>query len=446
MHGGEHPGVDLTAPGASGDTEFNVGYLTRVEGEGSLRLKVRAGEVTEARLSIFEAPRYFEKLVVGRTPDEVLDIIARICGICPIAYQMSAVHAFEDHFGIEVDPEVQQIRRLLYAGEWIQSHALHIYMLHAPDFLGFPSALAMAGTHRAAVERGLKLKKIGNRLIAAIGGRAIHPVSVRVGGFTRAPRKADIDKVRALVDEAIPLAQETVDMVASFTAPDFHREALMVSMKHETDYPYSQGRIVSNRGMDIALNEWDTCFAEQHVEGTNALHARTADGEVYLLGPSSRVTLAADQLHPLAKEALDRTGLAEEIRTNIYWSIAARAVELLHAFAEARDILDAYKEPAQVLVPWQARAGRAAWATEAPRGMCWHRYEIDEAGRIAEAQIVPPTSQNQARIEEDLRVFAPTVLHLPKPEATHQIEQMIRSYDPCISCATHFLDLSIEEV
>ena len=204
-------------------------------------------------------------------------------------------------------------------------------MLHAPDFLGFPSALAMAGTHREAVERGLKLKKIGNRLMATIGGRAIHPVSVRVGGFTRAPREADIEKSARGVDEAIPLAQETVDMVASFTAPSFHREALMVSMKHETDYPYSHGRIVSNRGVDIALNEWDDCFAEQHVEGTNALHARTTDGEVYLLGPSSRVTLAADQLHPLAKEALDRTGLAEEIRTNIYWSIAARAVELLHA-------------------------------------------------------------------------------------------------------------------
>ena len=432
---------------ADGDERrFNVAYITRVEGEGSLHLRIRDGAVLEARLGIFEAPRYFEQLVVGRTPDDVVDIVARICGICPIAYQMSAVHAFEAGFGIEVDPVVRSLRRLLYCGEWIQSHALHVYLLHTPDFLGYPSAIAMAADHRAVVERGLAIKKVGNRIISILGARSIHPVSVRVGGFSRVPRRSELEPLRTALDETIELARETVTMVAGFDAPEFEREAKLVSLRHESEYPFSHGRIVSSDGLDLALDRWDDAFEEQHVEYSNALHARTKDGEVYLLGPAARVTLAGAQLHPIAAEALERTGLREPIRTNIYWSIAARAIELLHALAEARDIVDGYRRPAEPKVAWTPRPGRGAWATEAPRGLLFHRYEVDERGLVAAAEIVPPTSQNQGAIEQDLTLFAPSVLKLSHAEATLRLEQLIRSYDPCISCATHFLDLTIDEV
>jgi sulfhydrogenase subunit alpha len=434
----------MTGPVA--ETTFSTDYLTRVEGESSLLLRVRGREVVEARLSIFEAPRYFERLVVGRTPDEVIDIVARICGICPIAYQMSAVHAFEAGFGIEVAPEVRALRRLLYCGEWIQSHALHIYLLHAPDFLGYPSAIAMATDHPAAVERGLAIKRTGNRLISILGGRSIHPVSVRVGGFSRVPRRDELEPVRAMLDEAVRLASETVDWVAGFSVPSFEREARLVSLRHPDEYPYNDGRIVSSDGLDLAPDRWDDAFTEVQVEGTNALQARTADGGVYLLGPAARIALAAEGLHPLAAEALAATDRRADIATNIHWSILARAVELLHACAEGRDLIDAYVRPDAPGVAWQARPGRAAWATEAPRGLLFHRYEVDRDGRIAAAQIVPPTSQNQAAIEEDLRLFAPTVLDLPHAEATLALERLVRSYDPCISCATHFLDLTVEEL
>jgi sulfhydrogenase subunit alpha len=228
--------------------------------------------------------------------------------------------------------------------------------------------------------------------------------------------------------------------------PAFAREPRVVSLRHATEYPFNDGRIVSSDGIDLAPSAWRKAFEEFQVEGSNALHARTLDGKgVYLLGPAARVGLAADQLHPLAKEALAATGLAELIRTNVYASIVARAVELVHAFAEAVDIIDAYRPPSEPLVPWQSRPGVAAWATEAPRGLLFHRYEVDEAGRIRTAQIVPPTSQNQAAIEADLVVAAKEVLDLPHEAATRRLEQMIRSYDPCISCATHFLDLTIEE-
>jgi coenzyme F420-reducing hydrogenase alpha subunit len=424
---------------------YEVDELTRVEGEGSLRLRVRDGEVVEARLQIFEAPRFFERIVVGRTPDEVIDIVARICGICPIAYQLTAVHAFERLFGVEVDPQIRALRRLLYCGEWIESHALHVYLLHAPDFLGLPSAIELAELDRATVERGLRLKRIGNEILTIVGGRPIHPVSLRVGGLWRAPRRSDLDGLRNELDEALGLALETVRMVATFEAPDFAAKRLLVSLRHPDEYPMNEGRIVSSDGLDLAADAWEQAFREEQVEGTSALHARTRDGEAYLLGPTARIALAGDQLHPLARDALAATGQAAELETNVFRSILARAVELVHATAEAADLIDSYERPARPAVDWRPVAGTAAWATEAPRGLLFHRYDVDEGGIVRRARIVPPTSQNQAAIEADLARFAPTVLDLPHAEATRRFEQLIRSYDPCISCAAHFLDLNVEE-
>jgi coenzyme F420-reducing hydrogenase alpha subunit len=431
--------------GHGGDLQFQVENLTRVEGEGSLRLRVRDGVVEEARLAIFEAPRYFEALVVGRTPDEVIDIVARICGICPVAYQMSAVHAFEDLFGVEVHPQVRALRRLLYCGEWIESHALHIYLLHAPDFLGYPSAVELARDHRELVADGLRLKKAGNHLLSVLGGRPIHPVSVRVGGFSRLPLRDELLALRPSLEEALRLSQATVDIVAGFETPSFEREPRLVSLKHATEYPLNDGRIVSSDGVDLAPSDWGEAFHEVQVPWSNALQARAADGLPYLLGPSARVVLSGGQLHPLAKEALARTGALDSIRRNPYRSIVARAVELVHVTAEALDIVDAYARPDAPAVTVASRPGVAAWATEAPRGLLFHRYVVGEDGKVAAATIVPPTSQNQAAIEADLATFAPAVLDLPMGEATHRLEQLIRSYDPCISCATHFLDLSVEE-
>ncbi|MGZ3642188.1 MAG: Ni/Fe hydrogenase subunit alpha [Candidatus Limnocylindrales bacterium] len=444
MHGTDLPGGGA-AGGPGPELRFEVEELTRVEGEGSLRLRMRGSEVLEARLSIFEAPRYFEQIVLGRTPDEVIDIVARICGICPVAYQMSAVHAFEDLYEVEVDPEVRRLRRLFYCGEWLESHALHVYLLHAPDFLGYDSAVALARDFRPLVERGLRLRRAGDSIIAAIGGRPIHPVSVRVGGFSRAPRRSELAALRPLLEQALEDAVATVRWAATFETPAMTRVARLVALQHPDEYPFNDGRIVSSDGLDLAPSAWRGAFSEYQVEGSNALYARATDGSAYLLGPSARVTLAAEQLHPLARHELERTGLAGEIERNIFRSIVARGIELVHAAAEALDIVDGYHVPTESCAPWKARPGVAAWATEAPRGLLFHRYELDERGRIAAAQIVPPTSQNQAAIEADLRVFAPAVLRLSHVEAQRQLEQLVRSYDPCISCATHFLDLSVEE-
>jgi sulfhydrogenase subunit alpha len=296
------------------------------------------------------------------------------------------------------------------------------------------------------VEQGLALKRTGNRIVSILGGRPIHPVTVRVGGFSRAPRREELLALRPALVEALEQALRTVEVVSGLAAPVFEREPRLVSMRHPHEYPMNEGRIVSNDGLDLPLDGWEQAFEEDQVAWSNALQARTRAGEVYLLGPASRIVLAATQLHPIAREALERHAFAERIRRNPYWSIAARAIELVHATAEALDIVDAYRPPDRPSAPWESRPGSAAWATEAPRGMLFHRYQIDERGRIASARIVPPTSQNQAAIEADLTEFAPAVLSLPHEEATHRLEQLIRSYDPCISCATHYLDLRIEQV
>ena len=357
---------------------------------------------------------------------------------------MSAVHAFEDLAGIVADPAVRSLRRLLYCGEWIESHALHVYLLHAPDFLGCANAVELAALDRGAVERGLALKKAGNRIVSVLGGRPIHPVSVKVGGFSRVPTVTELRTLRPELEAALGHALGTVDWVASFTAPDFEREERFVSLRHPNEYPMSDGRIVSSDGLDLAPTDWEVAFEEEQVPWSHALQAHTADRIPYLLGPAARITLAGDQLHPTAREALDRIGLAEQIRRNPYWSIAARAIELVHAVAEAIDIVDGYHRPERPSEPWTPGPGTASWATEAPRGLLFHHYELDERGSIASAKIVPPTSQNQAAIEADMTSFAPSILHEPHGVATHRLEQLIRSYDPCISCATHFLDLRVE--
>ncbi len=435
----------MTTDAPAFERSFRVEGITRVEGEGSLHLVVRGGEVTEARLKIFEAPRYFEQVVVGRHPDQVIDIVARICGICPEAYQMSAAGAFESIFGVQVDPQVRALRRLLYAGEYIESHALHVYLLHAPDFLGYASAIDLAKDHRAVVEQGLALKKVGNDLMAVVGGRSIHPVNVRVGGLYRVPARDELLAMRPRLVAALEQAKATLEFVARFDAPPFEREVRLVSLRHPSEYPLFDGRIVSHDGsIDVGIGEWRSVFHEEHHEGTNALHARTATGETYQLGPSARVTIAAEQLHPIAREALEQTGLAGQIARNPFWSIAARGVELVHYCAEAIDIIDAYERPARPFEPWTPRAGAAGWGSEAPRGICWHHWETDAQGMVTRAQIVPPTSQNQGQIEADLRGFAPGVLDLEHAEATRRLEQLIRSYDPCISCATHFIDLTVD--
>uniref|UniRef100_A0A8J4HDL6 Ni/Fe hydrogenase subunit alpha n=1 Tax=Acidicaldus sp. TaxID=1872105 RepID=A0A8J4HDL6_9PROT len=423
---------------------IKVNYLARVEGEGGLRVVVRNGVVTKAELSIFEPPRFFEAFLRGRAFSEAPDITARICGICPVAYQMSAVHAMEDALGVRVTGALRALRRLLYCGEWIESHALHIYLLHAPDFLGYAGAIDMAREHRALVETGLGLKQAGNAILTLLGGREVHPINVRVGGFYRTPSRRELAPLAERLERAREAALATVRWAADLDFPERRHDYHFVALRHAAEYPFNEGRIVSSRGFDLSPAEFEDSFEEDHVERSTALHAHLkADGSSYLVGPLARYSLNFDRLSPLAQAAAREAGLGATC-ANPFQSIVVRAVEVLYACDEALRIIAAYEEPDHPSIPLTPRAGIGHAATEAPRGLLYHRYRLTEDGAIAEARIVPPTSQNQASIEADLKNFVGGWLDLPEEELRHRCEQTVRNYDPCISCSTHFLHLELD--
>ena len=424
--------------------DLSVSALARVEGEGALRLVVAGERIEQVELNIYEPPRFFEALLRGRRMDEPVDITARICGICPVAYQMSACAAIEDACGVTVGPAIRDLRRLLYRGEWIESHALHVYLLHVPDFLGYDSALTLAREHRDVVERGLRLRKAGNALITAIGGRDSHPVNVRLGGFYRAPTRPELEALRPLLEQGLDDALTTVRLAATFDFPQLELDHELVALHEPGAYPIDRGRLVSTGGLDVPVQAFSEHVVEEQVGHSTALHARLVGHEgSYMVGPLARYVLASEALSPLARDAASRAGLSPDER-NPYRSILVRGVELVYAFEEALRLLDAYAEPDPPCVEVTPRAGTGHGATEAPRGVLYHRYTIDDAGIIERATIVPPTAQNQRALELDLARFAERHLHLDDEALRWRLEQAIRNYDPCISCATHFLDLTVE--
>jgi len=422
--------------------KINVPVLARVEGEGALDLTIENDQITDLRLRIYEPPRYFEKFLEGRNYYDVLDTVARICGICPVAYQMSATHAIESIFGITTSPWIRAMRRLFYCGEWLQSHSLHIHLLAAPDFLGYNSAIEMSSKYGDEVRRGLKLQALGNDLVALFGARSVHPVGAKIGGFIRAPDQKAIDALLHRVTDAKQDAIDLIQWLDTLDLPTDIQDFVSVALHHDNEYPFNDGRLISNNGLDIDISEFENHFKEMHVDHSTALHC-LLDGKPYLVGPLARINLNADQLHYEVKAVMQ--GLKAQFPSkNMFHSIVARAIEIYFAILEAEKLLVGYEKIDQACIEFEPKAGTGYGCTEAPRGILWHRYDMNEKGCVEKAVIVPPTSQNQPRIEQDL---ADSLINFgldnSKEELQLHAEKVIRNYDPCISCATHFLNLKL---
>jgi len=423
---------------------IKVDYLARVEGEGSVYVKLKGRTVEQAKLKIFEPPRFFEAFLRGRKFTEAPDITARICGICPVAYQMSSVYAMENVCGVQVEGQLRALRRLLYCGEWIESHALHIYMLHGPDFLGYEDAIQLAKDHPTEVLRGLQLKKIGNDIVNLLGGREIHPINVKVGGFHRLPTKKELLSLVEPLNRARDMSIETAKWVSQFEFIPFERDYEFVALSHPEEYAMNEGRLISSKGLNIKVGEYDAYFAEMHVEHSHALHSIIKSRASYFVGPLARLNLNFHKLSPLAQEISSQIGFTPGCK-NPFKGIIARAIETLYACDEALRIIREYEPPPKPAFDVQPRAGTGYGCTEAPRGILYHRYTIDDSGIIQEAKIIPPTAQNQKTIEEDLREYVAAHWEDPRDKLTWALEQTVRNYDPCISCATHFLNLDITD-
>ncbi|MCC6803363.1 MAG: Ni/Fe hydrogenase subunit alpha [Anaerolineae bacterium] len=422
---------------------IKVDVLARVEGEGGLFIKIRDDKVQDVKLSIFEPPRMFEGILRGRSYAEAPDITARICGICPIAYQMSSVHAMERAFGVTVGGQLRELRRLIYCGEWIESHVLHVYMLHAPDFLGYPDAITLAKDYPDVVKTALRLKKIGNHLMSVVGGREIHPINVRVGGFYRVPTKRELQALVPDLEWAREAAVEMVRFTAGLSFPELEKDYEFVALRHPDEYPFNEGRLVSNKGLDIDIEDYNVHFVEQHVAHSTALHSVVRERGAYFVGPMARFNLDFDKLPESVQELAQEIGVLPPV-VNPFQSIVVRSLETLYAVEEALRIIEQYEMPEQASVVVTPRAAVGHGCSEAPRGILYHRYSVDDDGNILTAQIVPPTSQNQKTIEDDLWQFVEKQFDLPQDELVIRCEQAVRNYDPCISCSVHFLKLDID--
>ena len=424
---------------------LKVDYVTRVEGEGALRVRIHDRAVQEVELRIFEPPRFFEAFLRGRSYREAPDITARICGICPVAYQMSSCHAMERGLKLTISPEIRALRRLLYCGEWIESHALHVYLLHLPDFLGYPDAIRLAKDHPEAVQHGLALKRLGNDLMTVLGGREVHPINVRIGGFYRCPSREELEAIRPQVENALKIAEETVRLTASLTFPKFEEEYEFVSLRAPDEYPMNEGDIVSSRGLRIPQTRYEEEFEEVQAPYTHALQSVRRGGGSYLVGPLARYALNRDRLGPRADAIVREVGL-EPVVKNPFRSVIVRSVEMVEACDQALKIIDHYRPPARSYVDSSGPfpSDNCIAITEAPRGSLYHRYRLDDKGLITEAKIVAPTSQNQRRIEDDVRDVVTRSIDMAEEPLTAECERAIRNYDPCISCATHFLTLDLK--
>ncbi|NMM89591.1 Ni/Fe hydrogenase subunit alpha [Rhodococcus sp. SRB_17] len=426
----------------SENTRLTLGSLARVEGEGRLAFTVRHGRVEAAELNIYEPPRFFESFLRGRDFREPPDITSRICGICPVAYQVSACNAIEQACGAHLTQPILDLRRLLYCGEWIASHTLHIYLLHAPDFLGAADAIELARIARPEVERGLALKKAGNAILELIGGRSIHPVNVRLGGFYRAPTPSELAPLAEQLRTALDDALATVRWVSHFEFPDAEIDSELLALAQPGRYAIEDGMLTTTSGLSFTPEEFCDHVEERQVSYSTALHAHL-DGHAYLTGPLARYSLHSAELSDTARQAATEAGLGTVCR-NPFQSIVVRAVETVFAVDEALRLIREYQYPNRPYVDISPRAATGYGVSEAPRGMLYHCYQLDFEGRILRATIIPPTSQNQAAIENDLRNTLAANLRLTDTELTGLCERTIRNYDPCISCATHFLDLTID--
>jgi len=424
------------------DIDINVPVMVRVEGEGGLEFTAKNGEIEQLHLKIYEPPRLFEKFLEGQQYTEVPTMAARICGICPIAYQMTSIRAIERLFGVDPGPWVHDMRRVVYCGEWLQSHALHIHLLATPDFLGYDNAIAMAADHPDTVKRGMKLQGLGNDLLSLLGGRSVHPIGLRVGGFYRAPQKREVSDLIDRLEDAIDDAREVVAWTAGLDLPIDQQAFNCVAVHHDQEYAISEGSVISTKHQQVSFDDYPKRFKEHQVKHSTAFYS-TLDNESYFVGPLARMNLNFEQLPEEVKILCADVGLSFP-STNMFDNVRARAVESYYSIVEALRILKTYQRPKQAYVDVAPKPGIARHCTEAPRGLIFHQFKIDGNGRVETATMIPPTSQNQGSIEANLKN---AVLNYGLDNSDYDLqmlcEKIIRNYDPCISCSTHFLKLKV---
>jgi len=425
--------------------KVEVDYISRVEGQGSLSIGISGdGEIEELKLSIFEPPKFFEAFLVGRKFDEVMELTSRICGICPVTHQITALKAVENALDLESSKQTRDLRKLLAMSGHISSHILSLYFLSLPDFLGYKSVIEMAKDHLGLLKRGLRLKKLGNDLTELIGGRSVHPVTAVLRGFTKIPSRDKMESLKKKLSDAKNDALETIDMFAGIEVPLFIRKCEHIALSSPDEYAINEGLLTSTEGLNITPKEYRNYVEEKQVPYSTAKHSTVKSRKSYLVGPLARVNLNFNNLSKETKRSARSVGFTFP-SFNPFHSHLARAIEVVSHIDESIEIIDglSYREEDLSV---SAKPGEGYAITEAPRGINYHNYRFNKKGVVQKAEIVPPTCQNTKNIEMDLWQFVPQILDLPNDEITRLCEMLIRAYDPCISCSVHCLKLNIHKL
>ena len=422
--------------------KLEIKQLTRIEGHANLVVDLNQGKLKECRLEIIETPRFFESFLKGQHFTDVAPIVARICGICSNSHTLVSLAATEHALGIEVSNQTLALRRLLAYGEILQSHLLQLVFMAMPDYLGVSSIMALAQSQRDLVTRALRLKKLASDICLLIGGRAIHPVTPCLGGFSRLPEATDLQHLRKELVAIFPTLEHMVDLFNGFEYPDFERPTEYLCLKEDDVYPLLSGQLYSSAGISGDISEYESLIEEFLVPYSTAKFAR-ALADSYMVGPLARYKNVGEELSPMAKAVAEALSLSRD-DVNPFVMMKVRLVEVVNCFEASIHLIDRLllegvrDDP----LPAPQGFGEGIAAIEAPRGTLIHHYRYDQGGRIAMANCLIPTGQNLANIENDLKALVPQLLGLPRAEMSHYLQMLIRSYDPCISCSTHALQVS----
>ncbi|GAB4351850.1 MAG: Ni/Fe hydrogenase subunit alpha [Gammaproteobacteria bacterium] len=427
----------------SGTHRIHIEHVSRIEGHGSLRINTREGAVEEVRLEIVEANRFFESIVLGLPPEDIAQTVSRICGICCVGHQLAALKAVEAALGIVPDAQTLLLRKLLNESQFLQSHALHLYFLAVPDYVGAKSILPLAQSQPDLVRRALRLKKLANDFTALIGGRTLHPMAPTLGGFRRFPGRDALAGIRRRLADSVTETEAMVEFVAGLDIPQLERETEYVSLKAPDEYALYDGQIYSSlTGELVDVSQYRTVTNEFTVPHSTAKWARW-NRESYMVGALARVNNNFAQLHPAAQAVAERLGI-EVPCFNPYMNNLAQLVELVHCTHNSLAMLDEALDTdfRSRSVDFSTRAGTGAGAVEVPRGVLFHEYGFDDQGLCSSADAVIPTSQNVNNIEKDMQAFVPQLLgKVDEATLAQRMEMLLRAYDPCISCSVHLLEV-----
>ena len=419
-------------------TTLTVEHVARIEGHGTITVEVDGGVVGRITMDVVEPTRLFESMVVGRRFDEAPLITSRICGICSPNHAVTSLKALEAAMGIEVSERTKMLRTLLVHGSYLQNHATHLYVLAAPDYVGLPNFIPLAQSHPDVVRGALAIKKLGNDLTSMVGGRPVHPITAVVGGFTAEPAKADLEALATRLHAAAKDVADTVGLFATFDIPAFQTAGEMLALTAQGDYAVYDGEVCAlDAGWCRPVAEYRDFVAEQVVGHSNAKHSMV-DGRTFMVGALPRVNLSWEALMPTARLVAKNSGLRKGDK-NTFHNNLCQAVELVDTAERMALLCEKLVEDGGSAKPvaFSIAAGSGSAATEAPRGTLYHSLCVDDDGFVTAGNVITPTAQNLANLEADMRAFAPTVAALPQEEFVLRIEQLVRAYDPCLSCAVH---------